>query len=198
MFKTLFVIVGFTIETINSDNFQHSMMYLFCGLAWIIDFLIFFHVKLPKDLNYVCLYLAVAMEGILFKFHLYGLHTLEVILRMFLVYVLAAAFVVIILEMNVKTNILVSLLRPYFFVLHGTWIFQVGVILYYPVSTPWDPENYHNFMKTSILFTCHCGVICTVMVATYCLFSRIYKQKDTTDCRYKKLETNDVSDNETC
>jgi hypothetical protein len=83
MFKTLFLIVGFTIETINSDNFQHSRMYLFFGLAWIIDFLIFFHVKLPKDLDYVCLCLTVAMEGLLFKCHLYGLHTLEVILHMF-------------------------------------------------------------------------------------------------------------------
>jgi hypothetical protein len=94
-----------------------------------------------------------------------------------LVYVLAAAFVVIILEMNIKTNILVSLLRPYFFILHGTWIFQVGVILYYPVSTPWDQENYHNLMKTSILFTCHCGVIVTVMVATYCLFPGYINKK---------------------
>ena len=177
MFKTLFVIVGFTIETINSDHFQHSMMHLFFGLAWIIDFLIFFHLKLPKDLDYVCLCLAVAMEGILFKCHLYGLHTLEVILHMFLVYVLAVAFVVRILEMNVKTNIFVSLLRPYFFILHGTWIFQVCVILYYPVSTPWDPENYHNLMKTSILFTCHCGVIFTAMVATYCLFPGYINKK---------------------
>ena len=106
-----------------------------------------------KDLNYVCLCLAVVMEGIRFKFHLYGLHTLEVILHMFLMYVLATTFVVIILEMNVKTNMLVSLLRPYFFIFHRTWIFQVCVILYYLVSTPWDSENYHNLMKTTKHYT---------------------------------------------
>lgn len=115
-----------------------------------------------------------------------------------LVYVLAAAFVVIILEMNIKTDFLVSLLRSYFFILHGTWLFQVGVILYYPVYTAWDLENYHKCMMTSILLTCHCGVMFIVMLATSCLFPQIYKQKGTTDCRYKKLETNDVSDNETC
>lgn len=115
-----------------------------------------------------------------------------------LVYALAAAFVVIILEMNIKTNILVSLLRRYFFILHGTWIFQVGVIIYYPVfytmgsgELPQFNEDFDIvYVPLCSKFYCHGGHIL--------LISRIYKQKDTTDCRYKKLETNDVSDNEIC
>jgi hypothetical protein len=52
-------------------------MYFFYGLTGIVDLMLFFNFKLPKDLDYVALCVAVMAEGILFKFHFFGKYIVE-------------------------------------------------------------------------------------------------------------------------
>jgi hypothetical protein len=49
-------------------------MYFFYGLKGIVDLMIFFNFKLPEDLDYISLCVAVMAECILFKFHFFGHH----------------------------------------------------------------------------------------------------------------------------
>jgi hypothetical protein len=90
-------------------------MYFFYGLTGIVDLMLFFNFKLPKDLDYVALCVAVMAEGILFKLHFFGHHEgLILMVHTLLFYILETTFFVLILEMKFKTNIVISLLRRSF------------------------------------------------------------------------------------
>lgn len=189
-FKLFFVTVGLVIEVGISGNMQHSTMYFFYGLTGIVDLMVFFNFNLPKDLDYVAMCIAIGTEAVLFNFHFVEGEMLVMVVHKLLLYVLIVTFFVIIAEMRFKNSILVSLLRPFFVTLQGTWFLQIGFILYSPVGDPWDMTSHRSIMNAALVFTWHCGAIFLVMLFTFTVFSRIYRRKDPKNtCNYKPLET---------
>jgi hypothetical protein len=154
-FKFIFVSIGLVLEVGISENVSYSTMYFFYGLTGIVDLMIFFNFKLPEDLDYVALCVAVMAECILFKFQFFGYHEgMILMVHTLLYYILVTTFFVLILQMNFKTNIVISLLRPFIFILRGTWLYQIGFILHNPFGNSWNPQNYRSLMNTATAFTC--------------------------------------------
>ena len=112
-----------------------------------------------------------------------------------LYYILVTTFVVLILEMKFKTNIVISLLRPFIFFLRGTWFYQIGFILHNPFRNSWDPQNYRSLMNTATAFTWHCGAIFVIILIAFSITSWLYKRKNSDSCKYTPLE-NGIVDTE--
>lgn len=197
IFKLVFASLGLVVEVGISGNVSHSTMYFFYGLTAIVDLMIFFNFKLPEDIDYVAMCVAVMAEGILFKFHFFGHHEgLILMVHMLLFNILVTTFFVLILEMKFKTNIMISLLRPFIFILQGTWFYQIGFILHNPFGNSWDVKNHRSLMNTAIAFTWHCGAIFIAMIITFSITGRLYKRKNSDSCKYTPLE-NAILDTET-
>jgi hypothetical protein len=195
-FKFIFVSIGLVLEVGISENVSHSTMYFFYGLTGIVDLMIFFNFKLPEDLDYVSLCVAVMAECILFKFHFFGHHEgMILMVHTLLYYILVTTFVVLILEMKFKTNIVISLLRPFIFILQGPWFYQIGFILHNPFGNSWDPQNYRSLMNTATAFTWHCGAIFVIMLIAFSITGWLYKRKNSDSCKYTPLQ-NGIVDTE--
>jgi hypothetical protein len=181
--------IGLVVEVGISGNVSHSTMYFFYGLTGIVDLMLFFNFNLPKDLDYVALCVAVMSEGILFKFDFFGYHEgLIIMVHTLLFYILETTLFVLILEMSFKTNIVISLLRPFIFILQGTWFYQIGFILHNPFGNSWDPNNYQSFMNTATAFTWHCGAIFVMILIALSITGLLYKRRNSASCKYTQLE----------
>ncbi|XP_076115661.1 transmembrane protein 45B-like [Mytilus galloprovincialis] len=178
--KVLLITIGLIAE-LALHNKQHATMYAFFGLTGIVDLIVFFNTLPIKDLDYVSLSLALIMEAILFKYHLFGRDTLNVVLHHLLIFVILTTFVVTLLEMKFKNVVTIPLFRSYLLILQGTWFYQVGCILYKnPFSEPWKSNDKHSLMNTGLVFTWHCGIIFIAFIITVCVFSILYRRKEPT------------------
>ncbi|XP_071121320.1 transmembrane protein 45B-like [Mytilus edulis] len=176
--KVLFITVGL-IDELTSNNKQHATMYAFFGLTGIVDLMVFFNTLPIKDLDYVTFSFALLMEAIVFKYHLFGRDTLNVVLHHLLIFVILTTFAVTLLEMKFKNVVTLPLFRSYLLILQGTWFYQVGCILYKnPFFEPWKSNDNNSLMNTGLIFTWHCGIIFIAFIFTVCVFSILYKQKE--------------------
>lgn len=148
-----------------AGNWQHATMYLFFGIfglflafSSVLERLLVYQFDHTK---YMLGAMAFAVEAILFKFHLSGRDSLDVVIHTLLVYTVFACAFFTILEMLFNTHVLTSLARNYFMILQGTWFWQVGFILYNPVwprgYDPWDHEDHHQVMLATCMYTWHMG-----------------------------------------
>ncbi|XP_037526043.1 transmembrane protein 45B-like [Rhipicephalus sanguineus] len=88
---------------------------------------------LPPHTDYATLLLTIASEGLLLHFHLHGRSHLDVVIHTLLVYTVVALVACLLAEMCRPRSVLASLGRAYFALLHGTWLCQIGFILYSPL-----------------------------------------------------------------
>ncbi|XP_037524683.1 transmembrane protein 45B [Rhipicephalus sanguineus] len=74
-----------------------------------------------------------------------------------LVYTVAAVVICIIAEMCRPRSVLASLGRAYFCLLHATWMWQIGFILYNPLPgyKPWDANSHMDSMLAAGAFAWH-------------------------------------------
>lgn len=158
---------------INSDgqftalgNGQHATMFFFFGMTGIMDLLLYFKAPVPKDIDYVSMWLALLVEGILFKFHLHGRTPLDVHLHVLLVYTIGANILAVMAEMRWRNNVMVTLSRSYFLFLQGTWFWQVAFILYNPSPSAeeWKPDDPDSVMIATMFFVWHCGAVFLTML----------------------------------
>lgn len=139
------------------ENTQHISMDLFYMLSGIVDVLTNNHFPLPPGTDYVALFLAVAVEGLLFNFHLHGRPPLNVLAHTMLIYVTAAEATCIMIELTKPHSILAALGRAYFRTLQGTWLWQLAFMLFgqLPNYPPWEENNHDDMMLAASVFAWH-------------------------------------------
>lgn len=175
--KIFFTAVGGSIEVITGYDFkervfntlgngQHATMFFFYGLTGVMDILVHFKTNVPEDVDYVSFALAIAIEGLLFNFHLHGRAPLNTLVHVLLIYTIFANFIAVIVEMRYRHNVLAPLMRTYFLFLQGMWFWQVAFILFNPSpnAIPWDPEDHEQMMVATMIFAWHCGIVFLVML----------------------------------
>ena len=184
--KVAFAAIGLTGEIITAfddgkfahlGNGQHGTIFFFFGLSGVIDLLIHHNVPLPKGIDYVMMTLAFVVEGLLFKFHLYGRTHMDVTLHTLLLYAVYGNIVTCLVEMRYRRNVLCPLSRAFFLWLQGTWFWQVGFILYNPIPgvEPWDEEDHGQMMLVTMMYAWHMGAILLGMLGMATLISCIYR-----------------------
>ena len=169
-------------KPIGMGNIQHATMYFFFGLGGILSVLqpsLIRPFPEMENLRYIALALAIAVEAVLFKFHLYGRDEMDILVHTLLLYVCYISIIVTLLEMKYRESVLAALSRAYFFLIQGTWFWQVGFILYNPLpgAKEWDSENHHQLMMVVSIFSWHMGVILIGMMGTGFLICCLYSRK---------------------
>ncbi len=146
------------------SHYQHVTMYFFFVLFGSLSLLKPVLTKNVPEIEDVC-YLTLAMsffvEGILFKFHLFGRDNLDVVLHTLLIYVIFLSVLITLVEIKYKNSVLVTLSRAYLTLLQGTWFWQLAFILYNPIHgiTQWDSEKHENMMLVVCIFTWHMAAV---------------------------------------
>ncbi|XP_032820556.1 transmembrane protein 45B [Petromyzon marinus] len=191
--KTVFSIVGMMAEQFVPDgphmrlynrqeggwdhlmNWQHTTMYLFFAISGVADIVTHTCRGMPlRGLDRLMLALAVFVEGYLFYFHLHGRTMLDVHVHTLLLLPVFTGSLTIFLEVFLRDNAILELLRTSFALLQGTWFFQIGFVLYPPNGAPeWDQADMGNMMFITMCFCWHfAGAILYISLsytAVFCL-----------------------------
>ncbi|XP_076311395.1 transmembrane protein 45B-like [Tachypleus tridentatus] len=173
--KVLFCAIGITGETVTAFddqgrfatmvNVHHITMFFFFGVNGVVDILLFYKFPVPPDSDYVSMVMALSVEALLFHFHLHGRSDMDVHVHTLLLYTVVASAAVLIVEINHRDNVSVVFLRAFFTFLQGTWFYQIGFILYNPISDalPWDQNNHQQIMLVTAIFAWHMAAITVFM-----------------------------------
>lgn len=124
-------------QFINLNNYAHAAMYLIFIIWSMVEMFIFYNViQLPNCSEHVFAAIALAIEGVLFLFHLGGRPKLDQQLHTFLYVTIFLSAIVLFLEGWMESSLLLLVLRVFLVLLQGTWFIQIAHCLY--GTQPWE------------------------------------------------------------
>ncbi|KAL5103751.1 Transmembrane protein 45B [Taenia crassiceps] len=142
-------------------NAQHATMFAMFLLAGIFELLNFYHVfGFYRCSDYFWNFLAVVTECVLFAFHLHGRTPTDIYVHTILIYVLIVLIVVGLCEAVFPRSLAAGLVRSLIITVQGSWFWQVGAILYPPITSlpVWDEFAVESIPRSTNIFIWH--IIC--------------------------------------
>ena len=139
------------------------------------------------DITYVFVITAYTVEALLFKFHLYGRESVDVLVHTLLLYSVYGCVIATAAEMRNRESILAVMGRAFFTMLQGTWFWQAGFILFPPLSHPWGGADSHEghdheyMMIITCAFIWHMAAILLLMLAVGSFIGCYYKRRGLLD-----------------
>ncbi len=153
-------------------NAQHMTMFGFFCFNGLVDLAYHYQVPaLPKNLDYLSAVMALAIEGVLFMWHLHGRPPMDVQVHTFLTYVIGVTILAIAVEMWRPRDPRPAMIRSWFLIIQGTWFWQVGQILYPKFGgQPWKEDDHTQMLIVTMIFTWHIAVdlIIVVLIGLFC------------------------------
>ncbi|KAM3869193.1 transmembrane protein 45B [Diretmus argenteus] len=147
-------------------NWQHSTMYLFFGIFGVAHVVSTASKSVPVGLDRLALSLALFVEGFLFFYHVHNRPPLDAHIHSMLLVAVFAGSASTMLEVFLRDHIILELLGAAFFILQGSWFYQIGFVLY-PLSGPqWDLTLHSNIMFVTMCFCWHLAVALLVVATT--------------------------------
>ena len=159
-------------------NAQHVTMYSGFMLGALVEILMYHRFDLPAKLDYACGILGFAIEAFLFVNHLHSKEPLEVHVHVLLVYAVYGCIIFCVLEYVNPKEIMYTYGRILFTMLHGTWFFEVGFVLYPPTDDPayqWDKNDHNQIMTITVSYAWHVILIATGLLIQLGIIKRVYK-----------------------
>uniref|UniRef100_A0A8C0HCX9 Transmembrane protein 45A n=1 Tax=Chelonoidis abingdonii TaxID=106734 RepID=A0A8C0HCX9_CHEAB len=134
-------------------NWQHATMYLFYSISGLVDVVAHGTNALPVALDRMMLSLAVFIEGFLFYYHIHGRDMLDFhVHQLLLVAIFGAAFCIF-LEVFFRGSIVLEMLRTSLCILQGSWLWQIGFVLYPPNGrVEWNQMDHNNMMFLTMCY----------------------------------------------
>lgn len=187
--KVIFASMGLIMELITAfdeekflfiGNAQHATMYAFFGFSGIIDIMMHHGAPFPKFTDYVYLLLCFAVEGLLFTFHLHGRSALDKSVHHLLVYTIWCCVFATFGEIRFPSSIFCTLARCFFVMLQGSWLVQIGIVLYPPIDgmKQWQGDDDRDVMLITIVFAWHLFFVFFFMCSTSVLIVRIHARNN--------------------
>ncbi|XP_059543964.1 transmembrane protein 45A isoform X3 [Myotis daubentonii] len=137
-------------------GWHHTTMYFFFGLAGVMSILCSTIRLLPTSLSKLMLSNALFVEAFIFYNHTHGREILDIFVHQLLVLVIFLAGLAAFMELFLRGNLTVELLRTSFILLQGSWFWQIGFVLYPPSGGPaWDLLDHDNIKFLTICFCWH-------------------------------------------
>ncbi|KAG2466342.1 TM45B protein, partial [Polypterus senegalus] len=153
-------------------NWQHTTMYLFYGIAGAVTIAVHTTAAAPVAFDRLMLSIAVFIEGFLFLYHLHGRDMLDVHVHMLLLYAIFGGALTVFLEVFLRGNILLELLRTSLCLLQGSWFWQIGFVLYPPNGAPqWDLQDHNNMMFITMCYCWHYAFSLLLVAGIYTITS---------------------------
>ncbi|VDM31064.1 unnamed protein product [Hydatigera taeniaeformis] len=171
LLKTICCAIGITGEVYTGfhdgkfeylTNAQHSTMFAMFMLAGIFELLNFYHVfGFPRCSDYFFNFLAVATECVLFAFHLHGRTPTDIYVHTILIYVLIVLIAVGLCEAVFLRSLTAGLVRSLIIIVQGSWFWQVGAILYPPITSlpSWDEMAIESIPRATQIFIWHINCV---------------------------------------
>ncbi|XP_041944996.1 transmembrane protein 45B [Alosa alosa] len=154
-------------------NWQHSTMYLFYGLSGAADILCATSRFAPQGLDRMALALALFVEGFLFYYHLHNRPMLDTHVHSLLLVAVFGGAASTALEVFLRENAVLEILRCSLAILQGSWFYQIGFVLY-PLSGPeWDQTDHNNMMFITMCFCWHYAVALLITGVNYAVVWRV-------------------------
>lgn len=152
-------------------------MYFFYLLTGVFDILVYKDVA-PAGADYASIIVALLVEGALFKFHLFGRSSLDILLHTLLLYVIGISILVVAAEAAYRKSPVLPMLRALLTLLQGTWFWAVGTILYNPVpgAEKWEQEDHHALMLAVICFSWHVAILLLLMMTVGAIIGCCYRR----------------------
>ncbi|XP_069894430.1 transmembrane protein 45B-like [Dipodomys merriami] len=176
-------------------NWQHSTMYLFFGISGIIDMLtyLFTHI-VPLGVDRLVMCMSILNEGFLFYYHVHNRPPLDQHVHTLLVFIAFGGSITTFLEVLHRDNIVLELLRTSLAILQGSWLWQIGFVLFPPFGTvEWDQKDEHNIMFITMCFSWHCVaalfIVAINYMLVYCFLARSKKQEQGEIIGIQKLKS---------
>ncbi|XP_034538938.1 transmembrane protein 45B [Notolabrus celidotus] len=179
-----FVVDGPHAHLLNSEshawvklmNWQHSTMYLFFGIAGIAMVASAASKLVPTGVDRLAMSVALFVEGFLFYYHVHSRPPLDAHIHSLLLVAVFVGSASTMLEVFIRDNIILELLRACMFILQGSWFYQIGFVLY-PLSGPqWNLEEHSNIMFVTMCFCWHLAVALLLVTCTSSLVSFMVKR----------------------
>lgn len=147
-------------------NWQHSTMYLFFGIYGIVLVVSTASKLVPVGADRLTLSIALFVEGFLFYYHVHSRPPLDAHIHSLLLVAVFTGSASTMLEVFIRDNIILELLKGCMFILQGSWFYQVGFVLY-PLSGPeWDLDLHDNIMFVTMCFCWHLAVAMLLVTCT--------------------------------
>ncbi|KAK6485423.1 transmembrane protein 45A-like [Huso huso] len=159
-------------------NWQHATMYLFFGISAAVSITVHTMGVVPIAFDRLLLAIAVFVEGFLFYYHLHGRLMLDVHVHQLLLFAIFGGALTIFLEVFFRGNILLELLRCSLCLLQGSWLWQIGFVLYPPSSFPeWDSMDHNNMMFITMCYCWHYAFALLTVAAIFTVISWLVRTK---------------------
>ncbi|XP_049597828.1 transmembrane protein 45B [Syngnathus scovelli] len=147
-------------------NWQHSTMYLFFGISGVALVLSTMCKLVPLGVDRLTLSLALFVEGFLFYYHVHSRPPLDAHIHSLLLVAVFSGSASTMMEVFMRDNIILEMLKACFFILQGSWFYQIGFVLY-PLSGPqWDLTLHSNIMFVTMCFCWHLAIALFVVSST--------------------------------
>ncbi|KAF5923913.1 hypothetical protein HPG69_010342 [Diceros bicornis minor] len=159
-------------------SWHHFTMYFFFGLLGVMNILCFTITSLPTSLTKLMLSNAFFVEVFVLYNHTHGREMLDIFVHQLLVLVAFVAGLVAFLELFIRTNVTVELLRTSFVLLQGSWFWQIGFVLYPPSGGPaWDAMDHGNIMFLTVCFCWHYALTFIIIGVIYAVVTWLVKSR---------------------
>nr|XP_045003699.1 transmembrane protein 45A isoform X2 [Jaculus jaculus] len=159
-------------------GWHHTTMYFFFGLLGVANILCFTTSSFPVSLTKLMLSNALFVESFIFFNHTHGREMLDIFVHQLLVFVTLLSGVVAFMEFLTKSNVLLELLRASLILLQGSWLWQIGFVLYPPNGSPaWDQTDHGNKMFLTICFCWHYASSYVIIGANYAFINWLVKSR---------------------
>ncbi|XP_048201761.1 transmembrane protein 45A-like [Perognathus longimembris pacificus] len=155
-------------QWIQLKRFQHLTIYLFFGLWAVTNILCFTIKSIPISLTKLMLTNAFSAGAFILYTHPHSPQVVDILLHELLCLAIFLAGLVSFIEVLIKENIMLALLRSSFTILHGSWFCQLAFVLYPPTGVlAWDLNDHINSVFFTICFCWHYAFIYVIMGVVY-------------------------------
>uniref|UniRef100_A0ACB8EY28 Uncharacterized protein n=1 Tax=Sphaerodactylus townsendi TaxID=933632 RepID=A0ACB8EY28_9SAUR len=134
----------------------------------------------------------------LFYFHVMSRPLLDQLIHSLLLIAIFGAAASVLLETFLRDNIVLELLRSSLALLQGTWLFQIGFVLFPPWGGPaWDANDHGNIMFLIMCFCWHYALAIVILAMNYAVAYRVVQKcctnKGGTEIKLAKRKENEKS-----
>ncbi|XP_070621268.1 transmembrane protein 45B [Erythrolamprus reginae] len=151
-------------------NWQHSTMYLFFLISGVVDIVTHSSTLMPVGMDRFMLGIALFVEGFLFKYHVNQRPMLDQHIHSLLLTAIFLGVATCFVQVFVHDNMILDLFAVCLALLQGTWLWQIGFVLYPPWGGPeWDLNDHSNMMFITMCFCWHLGLAIFITAVNYSL-----------------------------
>ncbi|XP_035313302.1 transmembrane protein 45A-like isoform X1 [Cricetulus griseus] len=155
---------------------HHTVIYIFYGILGVTKILGATINSFPASLTKLALSNAFFGQAFIMYNHTHGRFTMDVFLHKLLVLATFLSGLVSFMEILIKNNITLELIRASLIILQGTWLWQMGFVLYNPTGGfEWDLTDHHNNMLITIYFCLHCIFAYIIIGVNYAVITWLVK-----------------------